>query len=348
MLKRFLIFALLAALGVVVFSLLMWSRIDAWMDEPMPIDSEVRIELPEGGDLTRFATDLHRRGLLTHPRWLRLYARVRKDASRVQAGEYLLEAGTTPRGLLSKLTTGDVVQYPVTLVEGSTVVDVLRVLRAQQPRLRSSIPDASAQNLFSTLGIDSQHASAEGLFFPDTYSYRSGMSDADILRMAYSRMQLVLAEEWKKRSSGLPYKDAYQALIMASLVEKETGAGHERPQIAGVFVRRLQKGMLLQTDPTVIYGLGAAYDGNLRRKDLLSPSLYNTYLNSGLPPTPIALPGRAAIAAALHPQSGNELYFVARGDGTHQFSATLSEHNRAVRQFQVMSRAKDYRSRAGN
>jgi UPF0755 protein len=344
--RRWLFAGVLAVVAASVACVLVWRELNGWLDQPMPVEAEVIVELPAGGNLTRFAAHLHRRGLLRHPRWLLVHARLTQAADRVQAGEYRLEPGITPRVLLDMLTAGNVIQYPVTLIEGSTVADILQVLGRQQPPLRASIADARAEALLTSLGIDpGRHTSAEGLFFPDTYSYRRGMSDADVLRMAHARMQQVLDEEWNKRSEGLPYKDAYQALIMASLIEKETGVGSERAQIAGVFVRRLKSGMLLQTDPTVIYGLGSAFDGNLTRSHLLSPSAYNTYLNAGLPPTPIALPGRAAIAAALHPQQGNELYFVARGDGTHEFSATLDDHNRAVQRLQVARRSNNYRSR---
>jgi peptidoglycan lytic transglycosylase G len=188
----------------------------------------------------------------------------------------------------------------------------------------------------------------EGLFFPDTYVFSGATSDRDILRQAYRRLQKVLQEEWSARAPNLPYRDTYDALIMASIVERETGVSSERPEIAGVFVRRLQKDMLLQTDPTVIYGLGERFDGNLRRRDLDdADNLYNTYMHRGLPPTPIALAGRAAIRAALQPSAGEALYFVGRGDGSHQFSATLDEHERAVKKYQIEQRRADYRSRPG-
>ena len=191
------------------------------------------------------------------------------------------------------------------------------------------------------LGLDGQHP--EGRFFPDTYRYVRGMSDSDLLRQAHEKLTRVLDEEWQQRAEGLPYREPYQALIMASLVEKETGAAHERGEIAGVFIRRLRLGMLLQTDPTVIYGLGERYTGNLTRAHLREPTPYNTYTNPGLPPTPIAMVGREAIRAALNPRAGDSLYFVARGDGTHVFSRSLDEHNRAVREYQLKRRA-DYRS----
>ncbi|HET8711947.1 MAG TPA: endolytic transglycosylase MltG, partial [Spongiibacteraceae bacterium] len=241
---------------------------------------------------------------------------------------------------------GHVRTHTLALVEGWTLAQV----RAQLDKdtfLQSSLNEVSNTELLSALGIDKKPGrNAEGLFFPDTYVFSGSTSDRDILRQAYRRMEKVLDEEWQQRATDLPYQNAYDALIMASIVERETGNASERPAIAGVFVRRLQRGMLLQTDPSVIYGLAAQFDGNLRRRDLENPdNVYNTYQHRGLPPTPIALPGRAAIHAALQPAGGDALYFVAKGDGSHQFSATLAEHEKAVRQFQIKQRRGDYRSR---
>ncbi len=211
----------------------------------------------------------------------------------------------------------------------------------EEEKLQKSLNGLPDPILIERLGVEGN--SLEGWFFPDTYQYTVDMSDADILKAAHRKMQLILDEEWQQRDQNLPYKNAYEALIMASIVEKETGAAEERPAIAGIFVRRLQKGMKLQTDPTVIYGLGDAYKGNLTRKHLLEDTPYNTYTRTGLPPTPIALPGREAIHAAMHPQQGDSLFFVGKGDGHHYFSATLAEHEKAVRQYQL-TRKKDYHS----
>lgn len=329
----------LAALaGGLVVAFAAWLGMRHWLDAPLPLREPVVVELPEGGNLTRFLADLGVRGIVLQPAVLRLYARQSGVADRVRAGEYRLEPGLSPRGLLRKLVDGDVVEYALTVVEGSTLRQMIAILHAQ-PKLRRTVGATDMESLRRTLGIGSADAStAEGLFFPDTYHYHRGMDDADLLRIAHRRMMSILEEEWQARAPDLPYRDAYEALVMASLVERETGQADERSRIAGVFVRRLRLGMRLQTDPAVIYGVGNAFDGDLTREHLRTPGPYNTYLNTGLPPTPIALPGREAIRAALNPADGEELYFVARGDGSHVFSVTLDEHNRAVRRYQLGKR----------
>jgi UPF0755 protein len=322
-----------ALVAVIAVAASGWLGLRSWLDAPLPLAAPLVVELPAGGNLTQFLADLEQRGVVLHPRLLRYRARLHGDANRVRPGEYRLERGLTPRGLVDKLVRADVVQYSVTIVEGFTLRQMLARLR-DEPKLQAGAADLLGEGWSAALGVDDTRRVPEGLFFPDTYHYHLGMRDIDVLQAAYRRMQQILAEEWERRAPDLPYRDSYEALIMASLIERETGLASERAQIAGVFVRRLQRGMLLQTDPTVIYGLGEAFDGNLTRAHLKSPGPYNTYMNPGLPPTPIALPGRAAIAAALHPEPGDALYFVARGDGSHVFSATLEAHNRAVREFQ--------------
>jgi UPF0755 protein len=334
-----------AAACTLLIALLGWKIVNRWLDEPLAIDAPVLAEIPEGGNLTGFLDELSERGVLAHPNWLRAQARISGVADRVRAGEYLIEPGTTPRALLKKLSAGDVVVYVVTLVEGMTVEQVLARLH-QQPKLKRMLPGASADSLPVELGMGGEWKSAEGAFFPDTYQYSLGMSDADVLRASNRALERVLAQEWEGRDPDTPYATPYEALIMASLVEKETGVAAERRDIAGVFVRRLAQGMLLQTDPAVIYGLGQEFGGNLTREHLRAPGAYNTYMNPGLPPSPIAIPGRDSINAALHPAEGSALYFVARGDGSHEFSATLEQHNRAVRRYQLKHRDAARRSRA--
>jgi UPF0755 protein len=227
---------------------------------------------------------------------------------------------------------GDVIRYTLTIPEGWTFDQMLAAIRTQG-KLRQTLTATDDEGVMRQLGYPGQHP--EGRFFPDTYEFVAGTTDTSLLQRAYEEMQRHLEEEWRDRAPGLPLDTPYQALILASIVEKETGNPAERARIAGVFVRRLQKNIRLQTDPTVIYGLGAAFDGNLRRRDLTTDSPYNTYMRAGLPPTPIALPGLAALHAALHPAAGDELYFVSRGDGSHHFSASLDEHVAAVRNYQL-------------
>lgn len=312
-----------------------------WFNAPLELpEDEVVYVLGKGGSLSRVARDLDQQGILQHGRWLSLYGRL-TGRTAIHAGEYLLTPSDTPRRLLERLERGDVITYQVTLVEGWTFRQALEVLQAQD-KIKVTLEDPEAVASFvAELDVPENHP--EGWFFPDTYRYVAGNTDREILLHAHQRMRNVLATEWENRTGALPYDTPYEALIMASIVERETGVPEERGQIAGVFVRRLERKMRLQTDPTVIYGLADAYDGTIRRSHLRQATPYNTYVINGLPPTPIALPGQAAIHAALNPEEGETLYFVARGDGSHQFSETLEEHNKAVRQYQLQRRA-DYRS----
>ncbi len=247
--------------------------------------------------------------------------------SRLQVGEYEVSRGLTPRALLRRMAEGRVVQHRITIVEGWTVRELRAALAKAEP-LRHTTGDLSDAQLMEKLGHAGQHP--EGRFLPETYHYTRGTTDLDVLKRAYAAMQAALSRAWEARARDTPLKTQDEALTLASIVEKETGVKSERPQIAGVFSRRLKLGMLLQTDPTVIYGMGSTYDGDIRRRDLGVDTPYNTYRRAGLPPTPIALPGRAALEATVRPAPGDALYFVSRGDGSHVFSASLSEHNRAV------------------
>jgi len=303
-----------------------------WSSQPLGIVEKTRVELASGQPFSAFAGKLAAAGIVEHPRLWSWDARLRGLATRVQAGEYSLAPGDTPDDLLQALLSGDVIFYEVQLIEGWTVTEVLGILAADT-RLEHELGGADEQTLLGALGLPQGHA--EGLFFPDTYRYERGTSDADVLMRAYDKMQSELSSHWRDRDVGLPYDTPYQALIAASLVEKETGREADRPQIAQVFATRLQKGMRLQTDPSVIYGLGAGFDGNLTRRHLRTDTPYNTYTRRGLPPTPIALPSLRSIQAALHPAGGDYLYFVSRGDGTSQFSTSLAEHEAAVRKYQL-------------
>ncbi|MFM8332207.1 MAG: endolytic transglycosylase MltG, partial [Candidatus Methylumidiphilus sp.] len=251
--------------------------------------------------------------------------------SRLKYGEYAIPPQTTPRQLLALFASGKVRHYSLTFVEGWSFRQMLDAI-SREPALSHHIDGKPPREIMEL--IDAPGEDAEGRFYPDTYFFAKGTDDLDLLRRAYRKMQTVLAEEWQGRAADLAVRSPYEALILASIVEKETGLPAERAKIAGVFSRRLAKGMLLQTDPTVIYGMGETYAGNIRKEDLLRDTPFNTYQHTGLPPTPIAMPGLAALHAALHPEPGDSLYFVARGDGGHVFSKTLAEHNQAVEQYQ--------------
>ncbi len=297
--------------------------------------ARVEFTIGAGSSMRLAAHEIAAAGARIEP-WLLIgLARVLRVESSIKAGSYELVRGSTMLDLLRKLTRGDVTQAELLIVEGWTFRQVRERLNAH-PDLQHDTASLAESELLARLGVS--EAAAEGLFFPDTYLFAKRSSDLDLLARAYRAMQAHLAREWQTRAAGLPYRDAYQALIMASIVEKETGRADERPLIAGVFVNRLRQGMLLQTDPTVIYGLGEAFDGNLRKRDLLADTPYNTYTRRGLPPTPIALPGLASLRAALHPATGDALYFVARGDGSSYFSRTLDEHEAAVDRYQRRSK----------
>lgn len=319
----------LLALGLLAGGL--WVDYRATVDSPMGNAETACFEIGKGEGLARVAQNLAERGLLAKPLWFQVLAYIEGARSRLKYGEYEIPPGTTPRALLDKIVAGKVRQHPVTVVEGSTFADLLAVL-ARHPALAQEIAGKPHDEIMARLGAAGQ--APEGRFFPDTYFVTKGTTDLDVLKRAYGKMQSVLDREWRERAEPLPFVSPYEALILASIVEKETARPEERPEVAGVFARRLAKGMRLQTDPTVIYGMGDGYAGNIRKVDLRRDTPYNTYTRSGLPPTPIALPGLSAIRAALHPGRGDSLYFVARGDGTHIFSATLEEHQRAVEQYQ--------------
>ena len=304
-----------------------------WNVQPLPMGTAaVEVDILPGESLRKVAERFEATGLLRRASDLFLYARLEGAAGEMRAGEYRVEPGTTVAGLLALIRSGKVVMHSLTLVEGWTFAQALAAV-AQEPDLQHTLPTGGGQTLMERLGEHGTYP--EGLFFPETYEFPRGTSDVAFLKRARESLRQHLDQAWQDRDPGLPYKSAYEALIMASLIEKETAQASERPEIAGVFVRRLKKGMKLQTDPTVIYGLGDRYNGDITFKDLRLDTPYNTYTRNGLPPTPICLPSLASIAAALHPAPGDALYFVARGDGTHQFSATLVEQNAAVRKYQL-------------
>ena len=326
-------------LVVLVLGYAFWQQRMA-LQQPLKLDEARLLDVPAGSTPVGLINRLERDGLLDGGLWLRLHWRLNRAGQTLHGGEYRLEPGMTVNELFEAWVSGKVVQYSLTLVEGWNIRQLRAALGAED-KLEQTLAGVDDAELMRRVGEPGMHP--EGRFFPDTYRFVRGMRDIDLLIQANRRLRQVLAEEWKARATGLPYKNEYEALIMASIIEKETGVPAERGQIAGVFVRRLEKRMRLQTDPTVIYGMGERYAGKIRRSDLREATPYNTYTISGLPPTPIAMVGREAIHAALQPEPGKTLYFVARGDGSHVFSATLEEHLRAVRQYQLKRRA-DYRS----
>lgn len=302
---------------------------------PLQVERPEMIQVAAGSSLQRVLEDWHRRGWLNRPRdryWLRLRLRLVSDPSPIQAGEYQLRPGLSLLAAIAQLQRGEVHQYEFTLLEGWRFSQVRQAL-AGAPALVHKLDALSDAELMRQLGRTD--ISPEGRFLPETYGYPRGTSDIDVLRRAALAMDDLLQRLWPQRAPDLPLDSPEDALILASIVEKETGRADERALIAGVFIERLRRNMRLQTDPTVIYGLGAAFDGNLRRRDLRTDTPYNTYTRHGLPPGPIAMPGRAALEASLHPQVTGALYFVARGDGSHQFSTSLEEHQRAVRKYQL-------------
>ena len=304
------------------------------LSQPLQLTQKQRIEVIQGKPFSATLNDLEAQNIFAEPRlalYLRLYARINGQAKALKAGEYELSPGMNSLDLLTLFVSGKIVLHELRLIEGWTFAEALSAIRSSD-ELVHTLKDADAESIMTAIGRSG--LAPEGRFFPDTYFFPKGMTDEAFLRRASTAMDNVLKLEWEQRQKDLPYQSVDEALIMASIVEKETGAPVERAEIAGVFVRRLAQGMKLQTDPTVIYGIGPSFDGNLRRIDLETDTPYNTYTRMGLPPTPICLPGRASIHAALHPSDGDAIYFVSRGDGTHQFSASLEQHNAAVDKFQ--------------
>jgi len=310
------------ALGIVAYRSL---------DDPLALPAEGYVlDIAVGTPFAAVVRRLHDAHLLEHREPLLLYARYAGFAQRVKAGEYLLEPALTPRGLLDLLVAGRVRLHAITFVEGWTFAQMLGAL-AGHPAVEHTLGDPAPDAIMAALGAT--EANPEGLFFPDTYRFPRGTRDLDILKQAREAMQAQLEAAWAERANSLPFDTPYQALILASMIEKETSVDDERARIGGVFVRRLRLGMRLQSDPTVIYGIGPTFDGNLRVVDLQRDTPYNTYTRAGLPPTPIAMPGAGSLRAAVRPEEGDALYFVATGDGRHYFSATLAEHQQAVARY---------------
>ena len=326
----------LIGLIVLVASLLAgwaWMAYKDFIATPLHIpQGSVIYEIPRGASLTAVARDLEQAGMIENARYLQWYGRYKGQANRIRAGEYRLTDDMVPDALLALLVSGRSVTYTLTLLEGWNIAQVRAAVAAHEA-LQHTLEGVDDVEMMNRLGRPGEHP--EGRFFPDTYQFTRGQTDLEFLDRAMRKMDEELAAAWEERAPDLPLASPYQALILASIVEKETGQPDERPAIAGVFARRLRKGMRLQTDPTVIYGMGDRYDGNIRRRDLVEDTPYNTYVHTGLPPTPICMPGRDALRAAVNPAPGEALYFVSRGDGSHVFSASLEEHNAAVKRYQL-------------
>jgi UPF0755 protein len=335
---RALLIAALLVLGAL--AVIVWQGLRS-LDEPLGVAQVVRFKVPPGTSFSHVASDLHARGIVASPRAWVWYARSQDSASAIKAGEYDIEPGMTPRELLAKMVRGEVVFYSFTIIDGWRVRDLLEALRRNQDIVRT-LPEG-AVNLMQRIGLEA--GEAEGQFLPETYRFEAGTTDVDILQRAHTAMLHELDQAWAEHDPATPLKNANEMLILASIVEKETANPAERAKIAGLYLHRLRIGMRLQADPTVIYGLGDGYDGSLHSIDLRTDTPFNTYTRVGLPPTPIALPGAAALQACAHPQATDALYFVAsdQDDGNHVFSATLSQQNAAVARYVAHQRAKGAR-----
>ncbi len=331
------ILLLLVVLGMAAVALVIWQGLRS-LDEPLAVSAAVRFKILPGTSFSRVAADLHARGIVANPRAWAWYARSEDTASAIKAGEYEIEPGMTPRELLAKMVRGDVVFYSFTIIDGWRVRDLLDALRRDQD-IVTKLP-AGDSGLMQRLGFGA--GEAEGQFLPETYRFEGGTSDIDILQRAHTAMLHELNGAWEDHDPATPLRSTNELLILASIVEKETANPAELAMIAGLYLHRLEIGMRLQADPTVIYGLGDAYDGSLHSVDLRTDGPYNSYMREGLPPTPIALPGAAAIQACAHPQATDALYFVAsdRDDGSHVFSTTLTQQNAAVAKYVAHQRAK--------
>ncbi len=331
--KKIFYFVLLGALAA---SLFLGYRFNQFQTQPIALpQSSVPYTIPSGSTLRQVAQDLADKGYIKDPLMFIALARLNDEGVHIKAGEYRLTQAQSPQDLIELFRKGNSIQYSFTIIEGWTFNQLLDAMRRNDV-LTHTIDKLTSSQIMAKISRADEHP--EGRFLPDTYSFPRGTSDISFLRRAYQAMQHQLQKEWDNRAKGLPLKTPYEALILASIIEKETGAAFERPLIAAAFIQRLKKNMRLQTDPTIIYGLGAGFDGNIRYKDLRKDTPYNTYLHKGLPPTPIALPGIDAIHAALHPADSQAIYFVSKGDGTHQFSTTLKEHNAAVSKYQLKGR----------
>jgi UPF0755 protein len=339
-LRRTSIFGVVVGLLLCLGGTALWLKIemDNALASKLNLTEPIIYEIKSGQSLAGVTRDLTEMRILERPVFLIWHSRLNGKASVIKAGEYQLSPGLSAADLLDLFVSGRVFQRSLTIVEGWTFLELLDAVR-NAPALESTLDGVAPENIMAKIGFSGIHP--EGRFLPDTYHFPKGTSDADFLIRAYRAMEHYLDEAWRGREAGLPFDTPNDALILASIVEKETAVAEERGRIAGVFVERLRRGMRLQTDPTVIYGIGAGFDGNLRRRDLDRDTPYNTYTRKGLPPTPIANPGTASITAVMHPVVDGSLYFVAKGDGSHHFSSTYEEHNQAVTRYQLRRKSRN-------
>jgi len=317
---------------VLVIAIYFYIKIYTQMHAEIVLNEEQTIVFPRGSSIRSLANQLVEKGLLQDKTYFLIWGKINRQETRLQAGEYLIKPGSSLAGLLDNMVSGKVIQHNITLIEGSTFRQMLEIIH-QNPVITKQLENLGDEEIMKKLGHEGEHP--EGRFYPDTYYISRGVTDIELLNRAYNSMQQILEAEWQQREMDLPLQTPYEALILASIVEKESAVAEERPLIAGLFINRLRKKMRLQTDPTVIYGI-ENYDGNIRFRDLRKDTPYNTYTRNGLPPTPIASPGREAITATLHPEKTEYLYFVAYGDGSgrHVFSTNLEDHEKAVDQYQ--------------
>lgn len=325
--------------GAVVFQFIQFKQ------QPINLQQDtVLFEIPSGSHIRSIAKRLKQQQLIKDEWLFIILAKIEKVESKIKAGEYQIQKGTNPEQLLALFVQGKSVQYTQSIIEGRTFKELRQDL-LKNTYIKHTIEGKDNAEVMRLIGAENIHP--EGQFLPDTYAFPKGTSDIEFLKRAYQSMQKTLEKEWQQREKNLPLKTPYEALILASIIEKETGVASERPLIAAAFITRLRKNMKLQTDPTIIYGMGDRYKGNIRYKDLREDTPYNTYVHRGLTPTPIAMPGLLAIQAALHPADSKAIYFVAKGDGTHYFSETLKEHNKAVRRYQLKGRAPKRKAESG-
>lgn len=326
MIKKFLVL-------IVILALAASAMIAFWARQPIlePLQQPIEFAIKPGSGVRSSAEQIVAAGVPLNPVLFHLLVRFSGKSAQLKAGNYELKPGTTPLGLVDQLVRGEFAQESLAIIEGWTFRQMRQAIDAH-PSIRHDTARLSDKELLAK--VTTEYKFPEGLFFPDTYRFAKGASDLQIYRQAHALLLKRLNDAWSKRAPDTPYKSPYEALIMASIVEKETGQKSERSMIAAVFVNRLRRGMLLQTDPTVIYGMGERFDGNIRKKDLETDTPFNTYTRAGLPPTPIALPGAESLAAALNPARSDVLYFVSRGNGTSEFSNNLADHNRAVNKYQ--------------